>query len=150
MSKSILDQKVVAEVIERISKLNVEDSAHWGRMTSTEMLAHCNLAHQSILKAPPAEKSGGLKRWLAKIVFLNVMKAFPKGAKGPQRFDMKGKVDVALFEEEKSKYKHIIGKYAKLDHKLAGYHPRFGALSHKEWGIFVWRHADHHLRQFGL
>ena len=54
------------------------------------------------------------------------------------------------FEEEKSKYIHIIGKYAKLDQKLAGFHPRFGALSHKEWGIFVWRHADHHLRQFGL
>lgn len=59
MSKSILDQKVVAEVIGRISKLNAGDKALWGRMTATEMLAHCNLAHQSILKAPPAEKSGG-------------------------------------------------------------------------------------------
>ncbi|PRY85939.1 DUF1569 domain-containing protein [Mongoliibacter ruber] len=150
MSKSILDPEVVEDVIARGSRLNVADTANWGKMSATEMLAHCNLAHQSILKAPPAEKSGGWKKWIAKIIFLHVMKEFPKGARGAERFDMKGKVDVALFEEEKSKFVHIIGKYSRLDHKLAGYHPRFGALNHREWGIFVWRHVDHHLRQFGL
>lgn len=150
MNKSIFDQNAVDEVISRVEKLSASDQANWGRMTATEMLAHCNLAHQSILKAPKAEKGGDFKKWLTKLYFIYWMKEFPKGAKGPGRFDMKDKVDINLFEEEKSKYIHIIGKYAKLDQKLAGFHPRFGPLNHKEWGIFVWRHADHHLRQFGL
>ncbi|MEO7190956.1 MAG: DUF1569 domain-containing protein [Vicinamibacterales bacterium] len=28
-------------------------------------------------------------------------------------------------------------------------HPAFGPLSRKAWGILVYRHTDHHLRQFG-
>lgn len=150
MSKSIFDQNAVDEVIARVGKLNVADKAIWGKMTASEMLAHCNLAHQGILKAPKADKNGGFKKWVTKLYFIHWMKEFPKGARGPGRFDMKDKVDVSLFEEEKSKFVHIIGKYAKLEHQLAGFHPRFGKLTHKEWGIFVWRHVDHHLRQFGL
>ena len=29
-------------------------------------------------------------------------------------------------------------------------HPAFGPLSHKGWGRLVWKHTEHHLRQFGV
>jgi hypothetical protein len=29
-------------------------------------------------------------------------------------------------------------------------HPVFGRMSHRAWGVFVYRHFDHHLRQFGV
>jgi hypothetical protein len=28
-------------------------------------------------------------------------------------------------------------------------HPLFGRLSFREWGVATYKHADHHLRQFG-
>ena len=28
-------------------------------------------------------------------------------------------------------------------------HPAFGALSRRAWGVLIYRHMDHHLRQFG-
>jgi hypothetical protein len=28
-------------------------------------------------------------------------------------------------------------------------HPLFGPLSYREWGTLVYRHVDHHLKQFG-
>jgi hypothetical protein len=28
-------------------------------------------------------------------------------------------------------------------------HPAFGRLSERAWGVLVYRHMDHHLRQFG-
>ena len=28
-------------------------------------------------------------------------------------------------------------------------HPIFGPLSRKEWGVWAFRHVDHHFRQFG-
>jgi len=28
-------------------------------------------------------------------------------------------------------------------------HPAFGALTERAWGVLVYRHMDHHLRQFG-
>jgi hypothetical protein len=30
-----------------------------------------------------------------------------------------------------------------------GQHPLFGALSPSGWGVLMYRHVDHHLRQFG-
>jgi len=29
-------------------------------------------------------------------------------------------------------------------------HPAFGKLSADDWGVLVYRHVDHHLRQFGV
>ena len=29
-------------------------------------------------------------------------------------------------------------------------HPLFGRMSHGDWGHLVWKHTDHHLRQFGV
>jgi hypothetical protein len=29
-------------------------------------------------------------------------------------------------------------------------HPAFGRLSPRAWGVLVYRHMDHHLRQFGV
>jgi hypothetical protein len=28
-------------------------------------------------------------------------------------------------------------------------HPLFGPLTWREWGVATYKHADHHLRQFG-
>jgi hypothetical protein len=28
-------------------------------------------------------------------------------------------------------------------------HPAFGALSKRAWGVLIYRHMDHHLKQFG-
>jgi hypothetical protein len=28
-------------------------------------------------------------------------------------------------------------------------HPAFGKLTERAWGVLVYRHMDHHLRQFG-
>jgi hypothetical protein len=33
---------------------------------------------------------------------------------------------------------------------LAPSHPAFGKLSAKQWGVLIYRHMDHHLRQFGV
>lgn len=29
-------------------------------------------------------------------------------------------------------------------------HPAFGKLSTKDWGVLVYRHIDHHFKQFGV
>lgn len=150
MSKTIYAPEANQEIIQRIEKLNPSDTPIWGQMNAVEMLSHCNMAHQSILKAPLSAERPSLKQVVSKFIFFRIKNEFPRFARGPRRFDMKGKVEAGAFEEEKSKYKHIIGKYAKVEGKIDALHPRLGRLSHAEWGRFVWMHADHHLRQFGL
>lgn len=29
-------------------------------------------------------------------------------------------------------------------------HPAFGRMTHRAWGVLIYRHTDHHLRQFGV
>lgn len=31
-----------------------------------------------------------------------------------------------------------------------GDHPLFGTMSARDWGVLMWKHTDHHLRQFGV
>jgi hypothetical protein len=40
--------------------------------------------------------------------------------------------------------------YTNLPTPLSGYQPLFGNLQHKEWGIMLYKHTHHHLKQFGL
>jgi hypothetical protein len=44
----------------------------------------------------------------------------------------------------------LIQRFNGAEAQLSGHHPLFGALSAAEWGRFSYRHADHHLRQFGI
>ena len=44
----------------------------------------------------------------------------------------------------------LIERFSASEHELEGReHPAFGKLSAREWGVFAYRHMDHHLRQFG-
>ncbi|NIP78404.1 MAG: hypothetical protein GWM90_04055, partial [Gemmatimonadetes bacterium] len=44
-----------------------------------------------------------------------------------------------------------LDRYAADPAGVAGnVHAAFGPLSRKEWGVWGYRHTDHHLRQFGL
>ncbi|MCH6199636.1 DUF1569 domain-containing protein [Aquiflexum sp. LQ15W] len=150
MSKTILSSQAVNELLARTEKLNPDTKANWGLMTATEMLVHCNLAHQGILKAPKSDKSATFRQLMFKFVFFNIRSEFPKLAKGPKRFQTAGNAPDASFEEEKSKFINILSKYPQIDYALEASHPVFGPLTHQQWGIFVWRHVDHHLRQFGV
>jgi hypothetical protein len=33
--------------------------------------------------------------------------------------------------------------------RLVPQHPFFGPLTSAEWDVLMWKHLDHHLRQFG-
>lgn len=43
----------------------------------------------------------------------------------------------------------LLDRFAAMDSRALHPHPVFGRLTRGEWGRWAWRHADHHLRQFG-
>ena len=97
MTKTILSSQAVNELLVRTEKLNPDIKANWGLMTATEMLVHCNLAHQGILKAPKSDKSATFRQLMFKFVFFNIRSEFPKLAKGPKRFQTAGNAPDASF-----------------------------------------------------
>lgn len=150
MKKTILHSEHRQELLDRVAKLQAGDQAHWGSMQVEEMLAHAREVAAAVLKSPKPEKKANIKQLLGKYYFFYFKKEFPKLVKGPKRFDMKGKVDLGKFQEEKQALLDTLQAFGTISHQLQGFHPFFGPLNHLEWGILVWKHTDHHLRQFGV
>ena len=57
-----------------------------------------------------------------------------------------------VFEKEKNELMELINKfYAAGPMGISKYpHPFFGRYSPEQWGKAMYKHLDHHLRQFGI
>jgi hypothetical protein len=73
---------------------------------------------------------------------------FPKGA--PTAPELKPTVEVLSFEEERAALLELLERIGTGSSDGMGPdHPLFGPLSWREWGVVTYKHADHHLKQFG-
>jgi len=58
--------------------------------------------------------------------------------------------DAASFEEERSALLEMLERIGAGPQEGTGpAHPLFGPMTWREWGVVTYKHADHHLRQFG-
>ncbi len=74
-------------------------------------------------------------------------KPFDKNIPTSERF--KVKVSEGDLESEKNKWIGLIRNYEHYDNPKF-VHDFFGKMSNEQIGILVYKHTDHHLRQFGL
>ena len=72
---------------------------------------------------------------------------FPKGA--PTATELKPSV-AASVEEERTALLELLERIGTGPHEgTAPAHPLFGPMTWREWGVVMYKHADHHLKQFG-
>ena len=113
------------------------------------MLQHLRLSARMTLGDLPVASSN--KRMFQvfplKHLILYVL-PFPKGA--PTAAELKP-VDAASFEEERLLLLELLERIGTGPTEGAGpAHPLFGPMSWREWGVVTYKHADHHLKQFGV
>lgn len=145
---SILNESDRAAICSRVRSLSAASTARWGRMSVTEMLEHLRLS--ALMTVGDLEVASANKRGFQvfplKHLILYVL-PFPKGAPTAPELHPGA---ASSFEEER------VAVLALLDRMGAGPrdgsgppHPLFGPLSWREWGVATYKHADHHLKQFG-
>lgn len=149
--KDIFDKAVTEEVCKRIDLLHATSDRKWGKMTVDQMLAHCNVAYESVYdnKHP---KPKGFKKWILKTFVKNLVvneKPFKKNGRTAPEFVVVNERD---FEIEKKRLHAYLNKTQELggsyfDNKESH---SFGKLTKKEWSIMFYKHLDHHLNQFGV
>jgi hypothetical protein len=148
--KTILNETDKNEILRRIEKLSPESKALWGKMNVSQMLAHCSEATKLA--------SGEIKTKFAPIQFLGQFfkKTFITGGKpfnrnSPTSPELKI-ADTKEFAKEKATFITFINKaYANGKEGFkSDRHPFFGKMTKEEWSILGYKHADHHLRQFGV
>lgn len=138
------------EIINRIDELHPGSKPMWGKMSVSQMLAHCVVPTKvSIGEVNP-------KRNLFGILFGKTAKKrlvsdapIPKNLPTDPSFVVKNEPD---FYEKQEELKSVIEKLYNTDKEelVKRKHPFFGKLSVDEWGILNYKHLDHHLKQFGI
>ena len=145
---SILNETDRAQIVTRMRSLSVSSSGRWGSMNVVSMMQHLRLSARMTLGelTVPSANKRPFQVFPLKHLILYVL-PFPKGAKTAPALKP---TDVASFEEERAALLESLERVGTGPRDGKGPdHPLFGPLTWQEWGVVTYKHADHHLRQFG-
>ena len=149
--KSLFNNSDNREIIDRIGKLSPNAKAEWGKMCVDQMLVHA----QRPLKVAFSELK--LKRSLVGVLFGAM--ARKKLARKEEPFSKNLPTDGNFIvtdrhsvDEEKKNLVALVLKFAQVGPTgiTKDPHPFFGVMTTQEWDTLMWKHLDHHLRQFGV
>ncbi|HEX3250789.1 MAG TPA: DUF1569 domain-containing protein [Pyrinomonadaceae bacterium] len=146
--RSILNEGDRAAISGRLQSLSPSSTARWGTMNVASMLQHLHLSARMTLGEleVPSVNKRVFQKFPLKHLVLYVF-PFPKGA--PTAPKLKPGVAESIDEERAALLELLerIGTGPRDGNGPA--HPLFGPLTWREWGVVTYKHADHHLRQFG-
>jgi hypothetical protein len=148
--KNLYQPDTITEVLDRIGHLHSESEQLWGKMSAAQMLAHCTatLEVATAQKFPPRMIIGFVLGSVFKPAFIN-NKPFRKNMFTDPSFVIKGKRN---FVFERTRLISIIGQFyaGGADKCTTHPHPFFGKLTPQEWATGMYKHLDHHLKQYGV
>ena len=138
------------KIIERINKLTPESKALWGKMTVDQMLHHSKLASDTAFGKQDL-KINFLMKILGKML---KKKVFYGGEMGKNSPTAKEFIITEHYDLEKVKSELIanFSRFAsegKSSIKMMN-HPFWGKMTYEDWDALMWKHLDHHLKQFGV
>ena len=145
---SILNDSDRTAITTRLGSLTASSTRRWGTMDVAGMLQHLQLSARMTLGEldVPSVNKRVFQKFPLKHLVLYVL-PFPKGA--PTAPELKT-VDASSFETERAALLDLLERIGTGPRDGAGpAHPLFGPLTWREWGVVTYKHADHHLKQFG-
>jgi len=139
-------------LIARVKELSPGSKAIWGKMNANQMMCHLtDQMRHAIGERDNPDMSNLFFRTVGKWLVINVVPV-PKNIRTAPRVDqMIGGTKPTDFESDRETLVSYVKKMASLPDDFEwGPHFRFGAMNKKEWCALTHKHADHHLRQFGV
>lgn len=145
--KTVFDETVRKQLIDRINTLNENSTALWGKMNLYQMLKHCRVYEEMMLG-----KNQYQRVFLGRLFGKMALKEFtqddsPIKQKTPTLSQLKIKEKSGDIESERKKWIALLNEYANPSGAEI-VHSFFGKLSQEQVGLLVYKHTDHHLRQF--
>src|SRR5579863_9588009 len=149
--KNLFEPATVEEVKERIAKLRADNERLWGKMNPAQALAHCSRGLEWAVgdTVPP--------RMLLGRIMGRIVKPMVVGNDEPMRRNSPTAKDLVVQDErdlrtERERLCGLIDRFAAAGPEGCTTHPHsfFGHLAPDEWATLMYKHLDHHLRQFGV
>src|SRR5580704_14249949 len=149
--KNLFEAARAGEVKQRITQLSPDSERLWGKMNPAQAMEHCSRGMELALgdRIPP--------RLLVGRIIGRMVKPMALGNDEPMRRNsptVKGLVvqDERDLGTERTRLCGLIDRFAAAGPAGCTTHPHsfFGRLTPDEWAILMYKHLDHHLRQFGV
>jgi hypothetical protein len=145
---SILNKGDRAKIIRRFESLSASSTRRWGSLDVVGMLQHLRLSARMTVGelTVPSSNKRVFQMFPLKHLILYVL-PFPKGA--PTARELKPGPSES-FEAERAALLELLERIGSGPVEGTGpAHPLFGPMTWREWGVVTYKHADHHLKQFG-
>lgn len=149
--KNFFDQNAGQEFKDRLARLRPDSEHQWGKMNSSQMVAHLCKAMQQVTGEvrPPRMFLGRIMGYFVRSRVL--------GDDAPLRRNSPTVPGLAITDErdfigERQRLYGLMDRIVALGPKACTSHPHsfFGQLTQEQWGILMYKHFDHHLRQFSV
>jgi len=147
--QNLFDPPGKSEILQRLSALSPGAPRQWGKMSAPQMLAHCSVALEAGTgdKPRPQKLIGKIFAPFARKGLLGD-KPFSKGSPTDPTFVIRDERD---FAREKERLVALVERFCARgkDEACKQTHSFFGRMTGDEWGRLMYKHLDHHLKQFG-
>jgi hypothetical protein len=149
--KNLFEPERVEEIKRRLDSLTPESPRQWGKMSVAQAVAHCAMAcDMASGNQIPGRAGLGLRivgRLIAPFVFKDDAPIRRNAPTNPELV-VSDERDLARERERLCK---AIDRFAAAGPAGCTSHPHFifGKLTPEQWAILMYKHVDHHLRQFG-
>lgn len=149
--KNLFDPALAAEITSRIARVHTNSERRWGKMTAPQALAHCAVGLEFAVgdKRSPRKLIG---RLFGGFVKEKALRDDAPIRRNTPTLDGMVIVDERDLEEEKARLFVLIDRFVAGGPAGVTSHPHsfFGRMTAQEWAILMYKHLDHHLRQFGV
>lgn len=148
--KNLFDATAVADIKTRVRRLRPDSPRQWGRMSAPQAVAHCAMGIELALgdRRPP--------RMMIGRIIGRVIRPLALGNDEPMRRNSPTVPSMVVADErelaaERERLLTLIDRFAAAGPAGCTTHPHsfFGRMTPDEWAILMYKHLDHHLRQFG-
>lgn len=143
---SIQDDGMCEEIVARIRSVSPDSERKWGIMDHRQLLVHLADGVRLCLHPPKTSRGGPLRFAPFRYFALHLMK-WPEGKIRAPRgaFERPS----TTWDEDEATLLELLDEYmATPPANLGTRHPAFGKMKPKDWDVLMYRHLDHHLRQF--
>ena len=146
---TLADSQARDAVLVRLRALRPDSPRQWGKMNPHQMVCHLTDAFRMAYgERKPSYGVTLLTRTLIKWIALHTPLTWPHGVQTRPEVDQVagGGTPPAEWDRDTAELARRIENF----HTLRSFpaHPIFGPLTHTEWGVWGYRHVDHHFRQF--
>lgn len=145
--RTLFDDHDRGTLLGRLRRVDPNHPPRWGRMTARQIPPHLIDQMRITLGELPCEPLPGILRYSPVREAALYWLPWPKGVSGPPEAfvtpasDWTADLDALETLVDRLVRRGPSGSWPE--------HPRFGRMNGRDWGVFCYRHFDHHVTQFG-